>query len=410
MGRLLTTVWNQQNKYQVSLGFARRAITNHAKYLLSQPKRERVNKIPIMLSESGDGKSTTCTCIADDLGIPYCRWDPDAQLFDDNLGVPDPAGKIVTNPDGTTKKVTENMEAAMLPIFEQEALLLEISELPTASKKVLNQLRQIVDSTAGKAKFNNREVSPNCILVATGNPLTADYTTVEAELCHSIEERLHPYIVVPEKAELLAVWSIIMKPTVYQFILNHDSFFNQLTPRGWMGLAVHVEAQRAAGESAANIVKSARAVIDDTISPPLLTFLQSGYQPDKVPILGRELLGSSVEQFAAQLERVQRWFSGGTKARGYIGATQLDVIRVIAQSDNTFTTQYPEAGERFTGFCQVLMLNNAADIVSSLCDAVYRAPRFVRSPIMDVFKKSDVVAQMGKVYHDFVKKFEKVLG
>jgi hypothetical protein len=384
----------------MNLTTARTHTKIHLQHRMKTPVDQRVNSIIIWLGDSGFGKSSNVKKLANELGVRYCRWDANAQLFDDNLGIPDPDGKLITNDDGSTRKVTVNMDAELLPVFEDEPILLEMSELPTAPQNVLNQIRQIIDGI-----FTNKPVSPTCMIVATGNPMTTDYTTVNADLCRSIEERLHPYIIVPDTAELLSIWSTMMAPVVYQFLLGSESLVERVSPRGWVEIAAAVQALVEADMPPEAIIHDIRPKIDDTIRPPLLKFLKMGYQPDKVPILGRELLGSSEPLFKEHMDRVRRWLK--SNERGFVGATQLDVARILTQSDETFIQKYPEAGNRFTKFVEVLVEGKAQDIASSLIDALYKSNKdAVAKPIMSTFRKSPALLEMGKKFREFTQRFE----
>jgi hypothetical protein len=292
------------------------------------------------------------------------------------------------------------MEAALLPVFEEEPILLEVSELPTASVEVLQQVRQIIDG-----RFNSRAVSPTLMMIATGNPLTPDYTSVRAELCKSIEERLHPYIVVPEVPELFAIWSTMMDPIVYQFLLKHERFVPDLSPRCWVSIADTVEGLMEAGVDPANVLKDIRPQLVESIEAPLQLFLREGYKPDKVPILGREFLGASNERFIEYMERMKRWLD--RSERGFVGATKIDIARVLLQSDPSFTQQFPEAPRRFTALMELLIGKGAQDIASSLLDVLYKSDtKAVAKPIMEVFKKSSALKEMGQKFREFVKKHE----
>lgn len=400
MGRLLTTMWGNLPKYKVNLTFAKAHTRIHLNYRMNQPSDVRSNTIPIWIGTTGIGKSSSLKKMASDIGVRYCRWDARAQLFEDNLGIPDPAGKEVKQADGSIKKVTANMEAELLPIFETEPVLLEIGELPTASQDVLNQIREIIDGI-----FTNRPVSPTCMMVATGNPLTDDYTTVNAELCESIEERLHPYLIVPEKAEKFEIWSTIMAPFVYQFLLKHDAFVDDLSPRSWVEIAEKVQALMDAGITAAEIIRDVRPKLVDTMVPPLQKYIEAGYQPDKVPILGRAFLGADKQKASEYIERLTRWFKDND--RGFVGASKMDIARVLLQGGDSFVSKYPMAGEMFTAFMEICITHGGHDIAMSLLDTLYRSnKKHVSSPIMEKFRDSPALVAITNRFVKFQDKIE----
>lgn len=354
-----------------------------------------------MIGEPGIGKSTTLKCIADDLGWKFQRWDVNTQGFEDVTGLP----MIDEQKIGEhTQKVARFAKSAFVPgaVWEEKTYTLgEIGELPTAPPNMQNILREMIDG-----QLNGDALDPKCLYVATGNPPEARFTTGNM-IDEAIEDRLDPYIVVPTTEELLIVWARIMFPTIYQFLSANESMIDALSPRHWMVIAEKVENLRQVGESHETIVADVKSafVNHKNVIPTLLVFLKHGNDPDKVPILGRDLLSADEARMSEYRKRLKRWLSGDA-TRGFVGATKNDIIRVVPYLTEEDVSKLPNAGPNVVQVLELLTEGHCQDMAKNLLDVLY--PSKLNRSMLEYLKTSPALKKMSKMYAEFQARMSKV--
>ena len=357
-----------------------------------RPPEARTNYLPILIGEPGIGKSKTLISIADALGWRFARWDVNAQGFEDNAGLPYLAEA------GNGEKIAKTAPSEYLPTFATEPTLLEIGELPTAPPNVQNQVREIIDGL-----FIGKPVSAHCLMVATGNPPEARFTTGN-QIDEAIEDRLDPYIVVPLADELLTIWSRIMFPTIYRFLADHPTFIDnsggngsaeqQLSPRHWMMIAEKVENLRNAGEPPAVIMQDLRSsfVNATNILPPLQQYLMTGNNPDMMIILGRELILANDVKMVEYEKRIHAWLDSN-KLRGLVGASKNDLLRVLSQLTEAETPNLPRLGPNVTRFLEILVDGKCHDMARNVFDTFY-SKEHIADVTLPSIKSSKALAKM----------------
>ena len=339
---------------------------------LTRPANERTNRIDIIIGDPGIGKSTTMRLLADKLaavtGKP-CRtmmWHVATQGFEDNTGLP-----IIdeVNEGEHIQKVAKFAKANHVPgaVWWPDGYTIGVlDELPTASIPVQNQIREMIDG-----QLNGEPLDPNCILLGTGNPPSAEYLTVNA-LDAAIESRLKVIIAQPSKEELLSVWSDIMPDLIYGFLLTNDGFIGALTPREWVGVAMD-----------AQDVKDGGGTLDDQISEVTLDlvgkadvqealrrYLKFGNSPEYYPILGRDMVNANAEKMKEYMARLKKWVNDSND--GLLGATTTDFSRVLSKKltkDDVVSVE--QAAQNVIDVIDLTAANNRTDIARSLLDSVF---------------------------------------
>ena len=406
MKGIIAKAWAEKDTTKLSLTAVSRRITQHLTQRAMRPPKARTNYLPILIGEPGIGKSQTLISIAESLGWEFARWDVNAQGFEDNAGLPYLAD------DGDGEKIARTAPSEYLPTFASKPTLLEIGELPTAPPNVQNQIREIVDGI-----FIGKPVSPYCMMVATGNPPEAQYTTGN-QIDAAIEDRLDPYVVVPLPDELLTIWSRIMFPTIYRFLSDHPTFIDNtregtttqqaLSPRHWMMVAEKVENLKRAGESAAVIIQDVRsAFINATnIIPPLQQYLINGDNPELMIILGREIVMADEDKMANYEKRIKGWLDNN-RLRGLVGASKNDLIRVMTQLRPDEIPKLPRLGPNITRFLEILADGKCHDMARNVFDTFY-VKESVAEVVLPCIKSSGVLAAMTKKFHELKELMAKV--
>jgi len=394
MKGVIAAAWNDRVTLGMSLTATRRRLTQHLTQRAKRPPRNRTNYIPITIGEPGIGKSKMMQCIADDLGWKFKRWDVNTQGFEDVTGLPVIDEQKIGD---HVQKVARFAKAAFVPgaVWEEQAYTLgEIGELPTAPPTMQNILREMIDG-----QLNGDPLDPKCLLVATGNPPEARFTTGNM-IDEAIEDRLDPYIVIPTTQELLIVWARIMFPTVYQFLSVNESMIDSLSPRHWMVIAEKVENLRQVGETPEAIVDDVKTafVNHKEVIPPLLVFLKHGDDPEKLPILGRDLLSADEPRMDVYSKRIEKWLAGES-TKGFVGATKNDVIRIIPSVTTEEVGNLPHAGRNLVRLLELLVDGHCQDMAKNLLDVVY--PSKLSPDVIAQLKKSPALRKMSAMYAEF---------
>jgi len=408
MKGIIAKAWADRRNTQLSLTAMSRRITQHLTQRALRPPKARTNYLPILIGEPGIGKSKTLSCIAETLGWNFARWDVNAQGFEDNAGLP----YLAEGANG--EKIAKTAPSEYLPTFASEPTLLEIGELPTAPPNVQNQIREIIDGL-----FIGKTVSPFCLMVATGNPPEARFTTGN-QIDEAIEDRLDPYIVVPLPDELLTIWSRIMFPTIYRFLSDYPTFISSvitdgaavghqdLSPRHWMMIAEKVENLRNVGEPAAVIMQDIRSsfVNATNIIPPLQQYLLVGDNPELMIILGRELITASPELLVEYEKRIQKWLSNN-KLRGFVGASKNDLLRVLTQLTKVEVEQLPRFGPNIIKFIELLVDGKCHDMAKNVFDVIYTREH-IAEIVLPLVGNTPVLVKMTKMYYELKELAAKV--
>lgn len=329
--------------------------------------------------------------LAAELGWIFARWDVNAQGFEDNAGLP----YIDVLESG--EKVAKMAAAEYLPTFANKPTLLEIGELPTAPPNVQNQIRLIVDGM-----FMGRAVSPLCMMVATGNPPEAEYTTGN-QLDAAIEDRLDPYIVVPKPTELLSIWSKIMSPTIFRFLDANQTLIESISPRHWMMVSEKVENLVSCRAEPGEIIQDIRTSFVDftNILPLLQTFLITGNKEELRIILGREIIVASEEELDGYEKKIERWSK--EDLRGLIGASATDLTRTIGNMSEDDVGKFENLGRNILRFIEILTKNNCNDMARALMDNCYANE--VRTVVIPQLKSSKLMSDMAKRYRELKLEF-----
>ena len=383
-----------------------------------QPRKERINRVDILIGDSGIGKSTVLGLLADRLadktGKPWRSklWHVGTQGFEDITGMPEIEQVDVRNgaPSTHAQRISEleimlykaknakerdalNTQLAELRA-EQAAYIRPVSrfakadhvpgavhwpegytlgivdELPTASPQVQNIFREIVDG-----QLNGEPVDPNCVYVATGNPPDPRFVTVNA-LDEAIEKRLKVYVVVPTASELLDVWANRMPSLIYKFLLMNQAFIRDLAPREWSGVARDVQdvydgsgSLKLALDEASDELRYNHPSIDAR----LRKFVEYGDDPHYYPILGRDLLDADEKQHEEHMAVVKYWLE--KDQRGFVGETNNDLIRAVRTLS---TSELPaDGGEAYSrnaaDFLVMLSEHNCNDMVMTVLDLALHA-------------------------------------
>jgi MoxR-like ATPase len=356
--------WGEREKRSHSLTEVLNRLTQKFAARIEQPKKERANRIDILIGESGIGKSTILGALPDKLARTTKKewkaklWHVGGQAFEDVTGLPIIKEDVVLA-DGSIMSRDEynsamavaqkdpdpkKMQAAVAglqvsethrratfaksefvpgAIWHDHCTVGILDELSTAPTLIQNQIREMIDG-----QLNGDPIDPNCLFVATGNPPDPRFVTVNA-LDEALEKRLKIYIVKPTQDELLQVWERIMPKTIYSFLLMERSYIDALSPREWVGVAKDVADVRSGGGSFEEAIEEA---VDELLDHPniaikLRKYLKFGDDPYYYPILGKQLLAASKKEMALILALMERWIKDDK--RGYVGESKNDLLRAL---------------------------------------------------------------------------------
>ena len=373
--------------------------------------KPRANRIPLILGDSGIGKSTVLRTILPNrlkatLGMPWIAklWHVGTQGFEDVTGMP-----IIDEIDAGDhiQKVAKFAKSEFVPgaIWDTKNHTLGvIDELASAPTLIQNQLREIIDGS-----LNGEPVDPNCFYVGTSNPPDPRFTTVNA-VDAAVEKRLKVYVAIPTNEELLQVWNEIMPDFIYKFLVINTSFIDALAPREWHGVAQDVQdildGTRGPGNPTGDIELAIGEASDELYDKPavesaLRKFIKFGDDPYYYPILGRDLIQATTEKREEHLKLVGRWFKDDQRAM--VGAVNSDLIRAL----NALTEENvpDDASRNVFEFLKMLSDNDCIDMVKTSMETLFNGP--LVEPVSDLMRESTSTL---KKLADAVSKFHQMRG
>lgn len=364
--------------------------------------KKRVNRIPLILGDSGIGKSTTLLGVFMDrlmsaTGQPWQAklWHVGTQGFEDVTGMP----IIVDSAAGEhVQKVATFAKSDFVPgaVWWPDGFTLGIlDELASAPTLIQNQLREMIDG-----QLNGDPIDPRCFYVGTSNPPDPRFTTVNA-VDAAIEKRLKVYTVVPTSEELLQVWSKIMPDLIYKFLLMNRSFIDALSPREWHGVAQDVQDVIDGGGSLNDAVGEASDELYDNapVEVALQKFVKFGTDPYYYPILGRDMISADDKQHYQHVKLAERWLK--ENQRGLVGESNNDLVRALNGVKDDKLDKRRTARNVFE-FLELLAANDCVDMVKTAMESVFNGP-LVQS-VSELMRDSKAL----KTLSETVQRFHKI--
>ena len=220
------------------------------------------------------------------------------------------------------------------------------------------------------------------------------------QLDAAIEDRLDPYIVIPNREELMNIWSKIMFPTIFRFLTANPTLVDTtVSPRHWMMVAEKAEDLVECKAEVGYIIQDIRTSFTDFDNVGLLltTFLKTGNKEELRVILGRELVSySSDHQLDRVEEKVTKWIK--EDMRGLIGASNTDLIRTLGRMTEEEAKECPHLGKNVVRYLEILTKSNCHDMARTLMDAAYASD--LRKSIIEMLKESKLMSKMAKRYKE----------
>lgn len=366
----------------------------------------RANRIPLILGDSGIGKSTVLRGpmvqrLAHLTGLKWLpkMWHVGTQGFEDVTGMPvieeRKAGEHV-------QKVATFAKSDFVPgaVWDPDHHTLGIlDELASAPTLIQNQLREMIDG-----QLNGEPIDPNCFFIGTSNPPDPRFTTVNA-VDAAVEKRLKVYVVVPTNEELLQVWNEIMPDMIYKFLVMNRSFIDALAPREWHGVAQDVQDVIDAGGDLNMAIEEASDELYDqpNVEVALRKFVKFGDDPYYYPILGRDLITATNEQSDEYCKLVERWLNDDQ--RGLIGESNNDLVRAL-NSVKPDGLDRARAAKNIFKFLELLADRDCVDMVKTSMESVFNGP--IVNDISDLMAKSKALKKLTEAVQRFQATKEKM--
>ena len=350
----------------------------------------RANRIPLILGDSGIGKSTVLrgplvqrlTQLTGMVWEPI-MWHVGTQGFEDVTGMP-----VIEEHDagnGRIQKVAKFAKSEFVPgaVWRSDCTLGILDELASAPTLIQNQIREMIDG-----QLNGDPIDPNCFYIGTSNPPDPRFTTVNA-VDAAIEKRLKVYVAVPTNEELLQVWNEIMPDMIYKFLLMNRSFIDTLSPREWHGVAQDVQDVIDGGGSLDTAIGEASDELYDRpeVEISLRKFVKFGTDPYYYPILGRDLIGADSSCHQGHIKLVERWLKDNQ--RGLIGETNSDLVRAL-HSIKVGSGNTRQATQNIFGFMELLALQDCVDMVKTSLEALFNTGTLIND-VTTLMRKSNAL-------------------
>lgn len=357
-----------------------------------QPRKQRANRIDVMIGESGIGKTATVKMMVDRLSAMSPDkdwrlkvWHVATQGFEDVTGLP-----IIEKKKGgpaVAKFAKADHIPGAVPCKDKYTLGL-FDEITTAPGPIQNQIREMIDG-----QLNGEEVDPNCLFIGTGNPPDAKFVTVQM-MDDALEKRLKIYPIVPTKEELLVVWSKLLPERIYKFLTMNEQFIRAVSPREWEGIAKDVQDTLEGGGDTHDAIVEAQADLYNhaEIVKKLTEFFQFGDDPFYYPILGRAMLKANSKQMVKYLKLLNRWAEKGISGR--IGASAHDLSRAMRITTSDEYEDKQQSAHNVVAVVTFLIDNDYIDIGKSLLETAGKS--IINGEVAKAFE-NDSSAQYDKL-------------
>jgi len=366
----------------------------------------RANRIPLILGDSGIGKSTVMRGpllhrLQKMTGVPWKgqMWHVGTQGFEDVTGMP-----IIEErkAGGHVQKVATFAKSDFVPgaVWDPTHHTLGIlDELASAPTLIQNQIREMIDG-----QLNGEPIDPNCFFVGTSNPPDPRFTTVNA-VDAAVEKRLKVYVVVPTNEELLQVWNEIMPDMIYKFLMMNRSFIDTLAPREWHGVAQDVQDVLDAGGTLDTAIGEADDELYDRpeVAVALRKFVKFGEDPYYYPILGRDLISADDGQAQDHIKLVERWID--EDQRGLLGESNNDLVRAL-NSIKLDQLDRKRSARNIFNFLETLAERDCVDMVKSSMESVFNGP--IVNDISNLMTKSKALKKLSETVQRFQAMQEKI--